>query len=326
MAETTRERLLQLLENNRGIYLSGEMVAEEIGISRTAVWKAVTGLKNDGYEIDAVRNRGYRLKEDTDVLSAAGICRYLGELTEQVDIEVFSEIGSTNTYLTQKAIEGAPEGSVAVAGSQSAGKGRRGKSFSSPAGSGVYMSILLRPGDMPPEKAVHITTMAAVSVCEAIEDISDHKAEIKWVNDVFMNGRKVCGILTEASFGPETGELEYIIVGIGINVYAPENGFDESIRDIAGAVLTGRYNDARNRIAAGVIRHFMSYYHDSGRSYVDEYKRRSMVIGRDINVLKADGPRPAVAIEIDDECHLIVRYPDGSSECLSSGEISIRMK
>lgn len=325
---STRERLARLFEDNKGVYLSGERIAGELRISRTAVWKAVNSLKSAGYELTAIRNKGYCLSENTDILSGQGVIRYLGDLNDQLHIEVFPEISSTNTYLSQKALEGAAEGLVAIAGRQSAGRGRRGRTFESPADSGVYMSILLRPEGMLPEDAVRITTMAAVSVCEAIEEVSERQAQIKWVNDVFIDGRKVCGILTEAAFGPETGCLEHIIVGIGINVYQPEGGFDSSIKDIAGAVFTEKQNDGRNHIAAAVLNAFMHYYmpdEQTQKQYVSEYRRRSLVIGKPVSVLKPEGPINAMALDIDGDCHLLVRYADGSTESLSSGEISIRM-
>lgn len=179
--------------------------------------------------------------------------------------------------------------------------------------------------------------MAAVAVCEAIEAVSGEKAQIKWVNDIYVRGRKVCGILTEGSFGLESGLLEYAVLGIGINVYQPDGGFPEELRGIAGAVFDSRQDDAKNRMTAEFLNRFFVYYgsdnyyrtaqHGTGvevADYVEEYRRRSLVIGKQIVVLSANEAKDAVAIGVDDECRLLVRYADGTEACLSSGEISIR--
>ncbi|MDO4396216.1 MAG: biotin--[acetyl-CoA-carboxylase] ligase [Clostridia bacterium] len=231
-ARGTRDQLLELFEKNKGSYFSGEEIAEKLGISRTAVWKAVQSLKNEGYKIEAVRNKGYSLATDTDILSAQGIEKYLRDAVgvgdeagagrngnAKVTLNVLSEVDSTNVVAREKATAGAPDGYTVVAGSQTKGRGRMGRAFYSPAGTGVYMSLVLRPKNFSPQNAVKLTTMAAVAVCRAIEKVSGEKAEIKWVNDVYVRGKKVCGILREASFNLEDGSLEYAVLGIGINVF-----------------------------------------------------------------------------------------------------------
>ena len=211
------------------------------------------------------------------------------------------------------------------------------------------MSILLRPSGLSADQAVKFTTIAAVAVSEAIEAVAGKTASIKWVNDIYVEGRKACGILTEASFNPEDGTLDYAVVGIGINVYEPQGGFPEDIRDRAGA-LAGPVNGTctlginrvlenggRNRIAAEIISRFFSYLDegfapaassvtDPAPRYTAEYRRRCFVIGMDVDVLKAGAePQQAHVLGLDDECRLKVRYSDGTEETLSSGEISIQL-
>lgn len=323
---STKDTVLALFEKNKGFFISGERIAQELDISRTAVWKAVKKLQSEGYQIKAVTNRGYCLDKESDVLTVRGIRSYLDDGCKELRPEVFVRVDSTNTKCVEKAEAGEPEGYVAVAGSQSAGRGRRGKAFFSPAESGIYMSILLRPEGLTENQVLHFTTMAAAAVSEAIEAVSDKKADIKWVNDIFINGKKVCGILSEASYGVRTGKLEYVIVGIGINAYEPTGGFPASIAEIAGCVFDEPAAGLKNRLAAEVLNRFMAYYrHLPDTPYSDEYIKRSMVTGKDVTVHKNKEKLKAHVLGIDEEFGLKVRYEDGSVEVLRSGEISIRI-
>ncbi|MGN0268032.1 MAG: biotin--[acetyl-CoA-carboxylase] ligase [Lachnospiraceae bacterium] len=321
----TKEQLLELFENNKGMYFSGEDLAERLAVSRTAVWKAVKSLRSEGYNIDAVQNKGYCLSLETDILSVQGIQKYLKSVCKDIRLDVLPTVYSTNVTVREKAAEGEPEGYVVVANSQTNGRGRNGRSFYSPSDTGVYFSLLLRPRCYAAEQAVKLTTMAAVAVCEAIEAVSDETAEIKWVNDIFVREKKVCGILTEASFGLENGYLEYAVLGIGINVSQPEEGFPEEIAQVAGAVFQETRNDGKNLLAAECLNRFMEYYSNpQDTDYVKEYRRRSFVIGRDITVISANSQRNAVVLDVDEDCCLIVKYEDGTTDRLFSGEISVR--
>jgi BirA family biotin operon repressor/biotin-[acetyl-CoA-carboxylase] ligase len=260
------------------------------------------------------------------VLTVRGIRSHLDENGKVLRPEVFVRVDSTNTKCIEKAEQGEGEGYVAVAGSQSAGRGRRGKSFFSPAESGIYMSILFRPEGLTENQVLHFTTMAAAAVSEAIEAVSGKKAEIKWVNDIFIGGKKVCGILSEASYGIHTGKLEYVIVGIGINAYEPSGGFPSAIADVAGCVFDEPSAGLKNRLAAEVLNRFMAYYeHLPDTPYSEEYIRRSMVTGKDVTVHKGSEMINAHVLGIDQEFGLKVRYDDGSVEILRSGEVSIRI-
>ncbi|MGN0329859.1 MAG: biotin--[acetyl-CoA-carboxylase] ligase [Kineothrix sp.] len=322
----TKEKLLDLFENNRGVYLSGQDIAERLSISRAAVWKAVKSLRSEGYSIEAVRNKGYSLAVETDILSAQGIQKYLKPVCQGMELEVLPALASTNTMVREKAAAGAPEGYTVIANNQTDGKGRRGRSFYSPSGTGIYMSLLLRPRQYASKQAVKLTTMAAVAVCEAIEAVSGKKAQIKWVNDIYVAGKKVCGILTEASFGLEDGFLEYAVLGIGINVSPPMGGFPEELKNVAGAVFCEAQNDGKNHLAAEFLNRFMTYYAMSPEiCCADSYRSRSLVIGREIQVIFSDGSKKAIALDVDEDCRLMVKYEDGKTERLSSGEISVKL-
>lgn len=321
-----KEKVLEIFENNRGQFISGGELAAKLGVSRNAVWKAVKSLQDEGYEIAAVTNKGYCLDVETDILSVQSISKHLGDEQENFDIEVFKTLDSTNNMLKTMASGGAKEGKVVISEEQTAGKGRMSRSFYSPAGSGLYISLLLRP-KFGPEESTFITTAAATAVARAIETISGGDSKIKWVNDIYCNGKKVCGILTEASVNLETGGLEYAVLGIGVNVNPPERGFPEDIKNIASSIFDRIQNtgDVRSRLAAEILKNFWVYYQRLGeKTFLKEYKVRSMIVDQDIMVLQGASSKKAKALEIDDSCHLIVEYEDGSRETLSSGEVSIR--
>ena len=325
-AMSTKDTVLALFEKNRGFYVSGEQIASELNITRTAVWKAVKILQKEGYEIKAVTNRGYCLDKDSDVLSVRGIRSCLEDDGASLRPEVFVSVDSTNNVCRKKADEGEPEGYVAVAGAQTAGRGRRGRSFYSPADTGIYMSLLLRPENYSSDQVLKLTTMAAVAVSESIEKLSGKKAEIKWVNDIFVDGKKVCGILCEALYSVQSGNLECVIAGIGINAYAPAGGFPAEIAKSAGCVFGKTEVGLRNRLAAEVLNRFMAFYKDlAGDYYYDEYRKRSFVIDKDIKVISGGNVVKAHVLDLDKDCGLVVRYEDGTEEVLRSGEISIRV-
>ena len=320
----TREKLLSLLEQNRDRYLSGEEIAGLLNVSRTAVWKAVNSLRAAGWDVDAVSRRGYRLAAGTDVLSDAGIRKYLEPEWSGLTLEVLPETASTNDFLKEKAVSGAPEGYVVTARSQTAGKGRTGRSFFSPADTGVYLSLLLRPARYTPQQAVRLTTMAAVAACEAVSGLTGEQAMIKWVNDIFLHGRKVSGILTEAALSLESGFLDFAVLGVGFNVYPPRGGFPEELRSVAGSVFPSPRSDGKNSLAAAFLnRFFRCYTAPEDSAWTEEYRKRSLVVGKRILVLLPDGQREAEALDVDENCRLLVRYDDGAEECLTAGEISI---
>lgn len=323
---TTKESILALFEEQKGTYFSGEEIATRLSVSRAAVWKAVKSLRKEGYVIDAVQNKGYCLSTETDILSVQGIQKYLDSEYRDLDICVLAEVESTNTAVRERAEAGISEGCVIIANSQLNGKGRLQRNFYSPADTGIYMSLLLRPEGITPGQATKITTMAAVAVCEAVEGVTGKEAWIKWVNDIYLEQKKVSGILTEASISMESGSVQYVILGIGMNVYPPESGFPPEIREIAGSIFENRQNDGKNQLAAKVLNNFLKLYKEQNYTrYVEKYRTKSLVIGKEIRVLAPDGEKKAVALDVNENCHLIVRYENGKTETLSAGEISIRI-
>ena len=321
---STKAKLLKLLEGSRKSYISGGALAKELAVSRNAVWKAVQSLRSDGYGISAVTNKGYRLEVCGDTLTEAGI---IGNLRNAgvFRIEVRKSVTSTNTVLLEMAAKAAPEGYVIAAESQTAGKGRMGRTFHSPAGHGVYFSLLLRPRSKVKEASL-ITAAAAVAAARAIEHVTGVGVGIKWVNDLFVDGKKVCGILTEAAFDMESGYIESAVLGIGINVTMPQEGYPEDIGSVATAVTdrnSGKEGE-RCRLIAAVLDNFWEFYQNlSAREFLSEYRSRSIILGRDIHVLTRGGIRRVHALALNDECELVVRREDGGTETLSSGEVSI---
>ncbi len=238
-------------------------------------------------------------------------------LAVDADIIFYNTTDSTNLRLKEMAKNGAMSKTVVIAENQTAGRGRLGRSFFSPSGSGIYISLLLRPDSHT--DVGKLTAFTAVAVCNAIEDTVKDTSPlgIKWVNDIQKEGKKVCGILAEGGFSPEG---QYVIVGIGINVYPPENDFPKELENIAGYLLCSHVKNAKNSIISKIINNFYSYSSD----FISEYKKRSTVTGKHVSVHKHDGVRKAFALEIDDNCNLIVRYENGETEALSFGEISVR--
>ena len=323
---TTKEKLLALLEDSKGTFFSGEEIARTLQVSRAAVWKAVNALREDGYTIDAATNKGYRLSPDSDILSPQGIRRFLKPEYRDLDLTVLPTAPSTNALVREKANQGRPEGCVIVACEQTDGRGRYGRQFFSPVDSGVYLSLLLRPTAYSPQQATCLTAAAAAAMCQAIEAVTGQQPGIKWVNDIFLHGKKVCGILTEAAVGLEIGALDYMVLGAGVNLYPPVKGFPEEIQPIAGSVLERSCPEAKNRLVGEFLNRFWDFYtHPECRTYLEDYRSRSLAIGQNVTVLSAGRAVSAYAYGIDDDFRLLVRYENGDTEALSYGEIRIQL-
>lgn len=238
-------------------------------------------------------------------------------------VEVHASTPSTNTLLKQRAKEGAPHGMVIAAETQTAGRGRMGRDFFSPAHSGIYFSVLLRP-KLKPEDCLLITTAAAVACADVLEQYTDADAKIKWVNDIYIENKKVCGILTEASFNG-TGTIDYAVLGIGINITPPESGFPAEIINKAGAVLHEVKHDLRGKITAEILNKFFDLYESlESREFINEYRSRSLLDGMAVDVIKHDCIRPATALFVDEALCLVVQYSDGTTEALDTGDVSIK--
>lgn len=244
---------------------------------------------------------------------------------DNIKIRLYDELASTNDTamdIAQNNNSTKWDYEVIIASHQTAGKGRRGRSFYSPDSTGLYMSIILYP-DMSIREAGNITAVAAVALSRAIEYVTESTAQIKWVNDIFMDGKKVCGILAESSLNIERDRLNYAVVGIGVNILPPQNGFPPELNKIAGAISDSLVD--RSFFAATVINLFDEVYSEmKTKAFLSEYKNRQFILGKDINVIKSDSVMSAKAVDIDDECRLIVEYEDKTIEALYSGEVSVR--
>ena len=304
--------------------LSGEKLARRLGISRNSVWKAIQQLRAEGYRIAAATNRGYWLTASPNRVSQPEIESWLR--TRQIGrrMEVHELLDSTNTRAKALAATGAPHGYLVIAESQSGGKGRMGRAFFSPRHSGVYVTYVLRP-QMLAEKAVMITSMAAVAVARAIEAVADVDVKIKWVNDLYINDKKVCGILCEASVDFETGGLEYAVLGIGVNVEAMR--FPPELEDIATSLENEcGHSVSRSRLIAEISNQLEALYGqlETGE-FMAESRARSNVIGRDVTVIRGQERFEARALDIDDAGRLVIRAENGVMR-VGSGEISLKLR
>jgi BirA family biotin operon repressor/biotin-[acetyl-CoA-carboxylase] ligase len=319
-----KQQVLKILEENRGSSVNGSKLADELFVTRSSIWKAMKALQKDGYRIEAVTNKGYCLLTRNDIVSAESIAPFLRGEANQFELEVRQSVTSTNTLAKEMAAQGAKEGTVMIAREQTEGRGRMGRTFYSPSSSGIYFSVILRP-KLNLEDSLLITTATAVAVAQAIETVAKVKASIKWVNDIFVAGKKVCGILTEASLNFESGGLEYAVVGIGINIETKD--FPIEIKQIAGSLFSNKPGDepVTSMLVAEVLNNLGNCMNSlTDKRYLTEYRKRSFLIGKDILVMKGKETTPAKAVDIDEKARLVVDYEDGTREALVSGEVSIR--
>lgn len=319
-----RDSLLKAFAEAGKDYISGSALAEKLGVSRNAVWKAVKALESEGYIIDSVTAKGYRLSKDSNHLSEHLISSKLTASVLGKRIIVLDEIDSTNNYAKELTAKDKSNGTIIVADRQTAGKGRMGRSFVSPSGKGLYMSVILRP-----EFSLHIapliTSAVAVAVAEAIESLCDTDISIKWVNDLYLNGKKICGILTEGSMDMEMRAMDIAVIGIGINVRSVEGCFDEELSKRASSIEdeTGIVID-RNALCAAVINYIDIYLNRiENRSYLREYRRRELLTGNEITANVGNETITGKAVGIDRNANLMVELENGIVRSLSSGEANL---
>ncbi len=310
-----KQRILDILKNADD-FVSGEDISNKTGISRAAVWKHIKSLKNKGYEIDSVTNRGYRLVSSPDLITAEEITQNLNTEFIGRRLFIYDETDSTNE---RAKASGEIEGSVFIAEVQNHGKGSRGRGWVSPRGTGIWHSILLKP-DIPPSEVSQITLVAGLAVCRAI----GMGSKIKWPNDIVIGTKKVCGILTEMS--AETDMVHYVVCGIGINVNT-EN-FDAEIKHRATSMyIESGEKQIRNDIIARELNYFEYYYKkflEGGLGAIlDEYKENCVTIGRDVTVIYKKENVTGKAADIDENGALVVETADGTIR-VTSGEVSVR--
>lgn len=319
-----KTEILKYLKETKG-YLSGQELCDRLGVSRTAVWKVIRQLQEEGYQIEAVRNRGYHLLTSGDVLTEAELKSLIHTERAGRELVILKEVDSTNNYARQLADQGAADGTLVLAEQQSSGKGRRGRSWTSPSGTGIWMSLLLRP-EFAPEYASALTLVAAMAVQQGIAEVTGLDGRIKWPNDVVLNGKKICGILTEMSTEEDT--IRYVVIGIGINVNIRE--FPEELRDTATSlVLEAEQTFLRAPLVEAVMRaweHFYGEYRKTlDMSLLKElYDSKLINQGREVRVLAPMGEYTGIARGINRQGELLVELPDGEIREVMSGEVSVR--
>lgn len=317
-------RILELLRRQEG-FLSGEDIGRELSITRAAVWKGIKKLREEGYEIEAVTNRGYRLTNPETMYNKRELEQGLKTKTMGQTIYFYEETDTTNNRARELALEGAPEGTLVVAEKQTAGRGRRGKVWESPLGTGIWMSLVLRP-QIAPEEASVLTLLCGLATAEAIEAETGLSAGIKWPNDILINGKKAVGILTEMDC--EMSEVHFVIPGIGINVNTAS--FPPEIADIATSLyLECGKTVSRRRLVHKVLERLEEHYETflrtgSFAAMLEDYRKHCITLGKEVHVLGRE-PFFAEALDITPEGELLVRRADnGKEEVVFSGEVSIR--
>jgi len=323
---STKQQLLIYLKEGKGIWVSGEFLAHKMAVSRSAIWKHVRNLKDDGYVIESSRKKGYLLRQTSDLLLTDEIREGLNtNVLGKGEIIYFRETDSTNVRAKYLAGNGAPEGTVVVAEKQTQGRGRKGRYWFSPPGEGIYTSIILRP-PISPNEAPKLTLMASVAVAEALLSLTSLKVNIKWPNDILINGRKVAGILTEIS--TDMDRIDYVVIGVGVNVNTPREGLPPDLAQTATSILmeTGK---PFPRIA--LLRAYLEWleiYYETFKTkgfdpVMSRWKNLADIIGRRISVDLMDRVRMGEVLDIDKDGFLILRDREGTIERIISGDVTL---
>ncbi len=323
----TSEKVLAWLKEYKDEFCSGAKMSAELGLSRAAVWKAVERLRQEGYAITSAPNRGYRLEESPDRLSPGELAGALEGCALGRSLICLGSVDSTNNYAKKLADEGAPHGTVVLTETQTAGRGRQGKSFDSPAGKGLYLSVLLRP-DLPPMEVVNLTAWTAVALCDAVEQVARERPGIKWTNDLILHQKKLCGILTEMGLEAESGQLQYVVIGVGVNVSQTAEDWGDELSPIATSLEQALDRRVRRaELAAAVIRSLDRMVRDfptEKETYLARYRADCVTTGHQVRLLQKGGERIAFAEGIDGDFALVVRHSDGTTETVTAGDVSVR--
>lgn len=321
-----KEKILHLLKEYEKSFISGQRISKELGVTRTAVWKYINILKEDGYKIESVSKRGYRLISSPDLLSFEElneklITKYIGR-----NIMYFQTLGSTNNKAKELALSNVPHGTVIISEEQTEGRGRLGRNWSSPKFKGIWLSIILRP-DTDPLNVPKVTQVGAAAVIKALNEL-DINAYVKWPNDIILNEKKVCGILTEMS--GELNKVNYVVMGIGINVNTDSSDFPEELKNTATSISleTGKYIK-RKELVSKLLNSFELLYdefekEETIKTSVSICKKNSILLGKEIKIINRGKETYARAVDLSDEGELMVQYTDGIVEKIVSGEVSIR--
>lgn len=320
---STKSQVLTLLMKQAPNFISGEEMAQQLSLSRTAIWKAINELKKEGHIISSSRNKGYCYGK-SDVLSAEGIRLALKSTTPSLSITVLNSSESTMKDAKLAAINGEPDNTLIVADIQEAPIGRFGRPFFSKAGSGIYMSMLLRPNQNFEEMAQY-TVIMAVAVTRAMDKLVKVSTEIKWVNDIYINGKKVCGILSEAMSDVESGQISNVIIGMGINFSLKQEEFPRELRKKATSLFQKEEPTiTRNELIGEIWNQFYAILNQlPEQHFLEEYRQKSFVLGKTVSFTQTGVEYEGIAISINDHGELVVQLHDKTKKILSSGEISL---
>lgn len=327
---STKVELLKILGDNQGGYFSGEELAEKIGVTRNSVWKGINSLRAEGYDIESKVGTGYRLMSSSDIISETVICDGINYPSK---VTVLDKVDSTNNYA--KKLTDMSKINVIVANEQTSGRGRMGRDFYSPSSKGIYMTVCFEP-KFGVDKAMLVTGLSALAICKAFEETCGVGPKIKWVNDLYLEGKKVCGVLTEAETNFESGKITKMIIGIGINCFEQE--FPEELEKKATYIRNSKKEFDRNKLIVAIVNKLFEHFENIGsRGYLMEYKARSFILGEQISIygtatkdLPENGGRgiKARAVDIDDNGGLVVEYLEGQHmrelATIMSGEVTIR--
>lgn len=321
-----KQAVLQLLIKNKGKYISGEELSNLLSVSRTAIWKHINSLKEEGYHITSFAGKGYCLVERPDLLSLTEIKTGLQTEILGHNLLCFSSIDSTNEAAKREAVTGASEGTVVIADQQEQGKGRLDRQWVSPPGVGLWFSIILRP-DLQPAQAAQLTFVSAIAICKALRKVTGLPFSIKWPNDILIENKKVCGILTELS--AEIDRINYIVAGIGINVNQQKEDFFPEIRSTAISLLlaAGRTFNRAEILRSVLLEYeyqYRNYLHNGFMPILDIWRTLNSTLGKEVLVSTREGSFIGVAEDINEDGCLIVKKDSGGREVLIAGDVSLR--
>ncbi len=330
---TTRENVFDVLSRSEGEAVSGEKLAEICGVSRAAIWKAVKSLREEGFIIEGTTNGGYVYKGESDILTAEALKAVLVSSYPNLasaTVECFKTIDSTLTHAKRLLADGDMlklDNHIIVAESQTQGRGRLGRTFCSPEKTGIYLTVIHIPKEHNADPA-KITAFAAVAVCRVIQRLYNVEPKIKWINDIYLNGKKIVGILTEGFINFETSAIDAASIGIGINITGGSSQFPEDVAKVAGSILQdGESAVSRSQLAAEVAGEVLSIFGENPKAVMREYQALSFLVGQTVKVHpvidSAAGVYEATVTGIDDDARLLVKLQDGTTKALLSGEVSL---
>ena len=321
-----KDKILHLLKEGEKNFISGQGISDNLGVSRTAIWKYINVLKEEGYQIESISKKGYKLISSPDLLSFEEVNENLNTKYIGKNLMYFQTIDSTNNKAKELALSGSPSGTVVISEEQTLGRGRLGRSWVSPKYKGIWLSIILKP-DTAPMNVPKITQVGAAAVIKALNEL-DIKAYVKWSNDIVLNNKKICGILTEMS--GELNKVNYVVMGIGINVNIDGEDFPDELKDTATSISSevGRYIK-RKELVSSLLNNFEILYdeferEESVKTSVNICKENSILIGKEVKIINRGKESICKAVDLNDEGELLVQYADGRLEKVISGEVSVR--